>query len=101
MNKIGSQVWLEGINITPLHPTKKFADKPYGPFKVLEKISKSAYKLDLPATWRQVHPVFNEVLLSPFKEPIFKSQKKPPPPGEIEVEGHPEYEVEKILNVQK
>ena len=36
--QIGSKVWLEGINITPLRPTKKFADKRYGPFKVLEKI---------------------------------------------------------------
>jgi len=57
--------------------------------------------LDLPTTWRQVHPVFNKVLLSPFKEPAFKGQKKPPPPGKIEVEGHPEYEVKEILNVQK
>jgi len=99
--QIGSQVWLEGKNITPLRPTKKFTDKRYGPFKVLEKIGQSAYKLKLPATWRQIHPVFNEVLLSPYIEPIFKGQKKPPPPPEIEVEGHPEYEVEEILNVQK
>ena len=41
------------------------------------------------------------MLLSPYIEPIFKGQKKPPPPLEIEVEGHPEYEVEEILNVQK
>jgi hypothetical protein len=41
------------------------------------------------------------VLLTPFKEPVFKGQRKPPPPQEIEVKGHPEYEVEEILNIQK
>src|SRR5882757_10057300 len=69
--KAGEKVWLEGKNLKPLHSTKKFADKCYGPFIILEKISKSSYKLDIPKTWKQIHPVFNEVLLSSYHEPVF------------------------------
>src|SRR5882757_469166 len=71
---IGEKVWLEGKNLKPLHPTKKFADKRYGPFKILGKIGKSSYKLDIPKTWKQIHPVFNKVLLSPYHKLAFKGQ---------------------------
>src|SRR5882757_2507598 len=98
---IGEKVWLEGKNLKPLHPTKKFANKHYGPFTILEKIGKSSYKLDIPKTWKQIHLVFNEVLLSPYHEPMFKGQQCPPPPPLVEIKGHPEYKVEEILNVQK
>lgn len=54
------------------------------------------YKLDLPKTWKAIHPIFNESLLTAFKEPQFPSQKKPAPPPAVTVEGSPEYEVESI-----
>src|SRR5882757_4732264 len=98
---VGKKVWLEGKNLKPLHPMKKFANKYYGLFKILEKIGKSSYKLEIPKTWKQIHPVFNKVLLSPYHEPVFKEQQCPPPPPPVEIEGHPEYEVEEILNVRK
>ena len=87
---------MEGKNITTTRPAKKLDDKRYGPFKILEKIGSSAYKLDLPKTWKAIHPVFNETLLTPFHKPVFANQKKPPPPPAVEVEGSPEYEVETI-----
>jgi hypothetical protein len=98
---IGDKVWLEGRNVVSLRPTKKLDDKRYGPFVILERVGKSAYKLDLPSTWRQIHPTFNEVLLTPFIEPTFSHQSKPPPPPAINVEGHPEYEVAEILQVRR
>src|SRR5258707_15235484 len=98
--KLGNEVWLEGRHLTSLRPTKKFADKRYGPFKILEKIGSSSYKLDLPTTWRAVHPVFNEVLLTPYFPPAFPNQNRPPPPPPIDVEGHPEYEVDTIIRVR-
>ena len=83
----GDKVMLDGRNITTIRPTKKFADKWYGPFDVLKKVGAAAYKLKLPKKWSKIHPVFNKVLLKPYTEPIFKGQKKPlPPPPEI-VEG--------------
>jgi len=94
--KAGDRVYVEGKNITTTQPAKKLDDKRYGPFKVLEKVGSSAYKLDLPKTWKAIHPIFNETLLTPFREPVFQNQKKPNPPPAVEVEGSSEYEVESI-----
>ena len=95
--KKGDRVWLEGSNIRTDRPTKKLDNKRHGPFKVIEKVGKSAYKLDLPKTWRSIHPVFNEVLLTPFVPPAFSSQKKPAPPPPVNVEQNI-YEVEEVLD---
>ena len=100
--KEGDKVWLEGKNLRPLNrPTKKMANKRHGPFPIIEKIGRSAHRLKLPKTWSRIHPVFNEVLLSPYHEGQYKRQAKPSPPIEVEVEGHPEYEVESILDVKQ
>ena len=55
------------------------------------------YKLDLPKTWCSIHPIFNEVLLTPFRTPLYPSQEKPPPPPPINAADNI-YEVEKILD---
>src|SRR6202041_2078405 len=99
--KEGSRVWLDGTNYKTIHPSKKLSAKRLGLFKVLERIGKSAYRLQLPASWRRVHPVFNEVVLDEHHDPIFASQRQPDPPEAIEVEGYPEYEVEEILEEKK
>lgn len=96
--QVGDKVWLEGYNIKTDRPMKKLEDKRYGPFKIVEKVGKSAYRLQLPKTWKALHPVFNEVVLSPFKSPVFPGQlKDPPPPPEI-IDGEREYEVEELMD---
>ncbi|KAL5504680.1 hypothetical protein ACEPAH_7343 [Sanghuangporus vaninii] len=96
--EVGSKVFLDGRNIKTTRPTKKMDDKWFGPFEIVEKVRASAYRLKLPRTWRQVHPVFNEVLLKPAVEPSFESQQKPPPPPPVLVDDEEEYEVEEILD---
>ena len=98
--EIGTRVWLNGKNITPFRPMKKLAEKRYGPFEILEWIGPSSYKLKLPTTWKGVHPVFNEVLLIPFKQPL-SSQSAIQPPPEVHPDHEDRYEVEQILNTKK
>ena len=96
--KIGDKVWLEGTNITTTRPSKKLDNKRYGPFSIEKKEGQSAYRLRLPATWRRVHPVFHEALLTPYRAPTYPSQRLPTPALPVIVEGDEEYEVDEILN---
>ena len=97
----GDQVYLEATNLKTNRPSKKLDDKRFGPFKVEHKVGASAYKLVLPDNWPAIHPVFNESYLSPYRNPRFPNQRKPPPPLPIEVEGEREYEVEEIRDSRK
>jgi hypothetical protein len=98
--QVGDKVWLEGYNITTDRPSKKLEDKRYGPFQILKRIGKSAYLLKLPPTWKALHPVFNEAVLSPYTPPQFPSQKPPPPPPPVDAKNNI-YEVEEIINSKK
>ena len=57
-----------------------------------------AYCPTLPPTWKKIHPVFNESLLTPYKQPKFPSQQQPDKPPPIIVNDTEEYEVEEILD---
>ena len=57
-----------------------------------------AYRLKLPATWKKIHPVFNEALLMPYKPPTYPQQQQPQPAPPVIVEGDEEYEVDEILD---
>lgn len=96
--KVGDLVWLEGTNIKTDRPTKKLEDKRYGPFKILEKVGKSAYRLQLPSRWKALYPVQNEVSLWPYTPPSYPSQKKDPPPPPDLIQGEKEYEIEELVN---
>ncbi len=95
--QVGDRVWLDTTNLSLPRPKKKLADKCVGPFPIIAKVGASAYKLKLPATWH-IHPVFNEVLLTPFMPSTFLNQEQPPPPPPDLIEGEEHYEVEKILD---
>jgi hypothetical protein len=73
--KAGDKVYLEGLNLTIARPMTKLSDKRYGPFKITEKVGRSAYKLRLPQRWNRVHNIFNEYLLTPYRFPSYLSQK--------------------------
>jgi hypothetical protein len=63
---VGDKVWLEATNINTDRLAKKLDDKQIGPFPRVKKVGASSYKLKLPATWKKISPIFNEVLLSPY-----------------------------------
>jgi hypothetical protein len=63
---IGERVMLSTQNLKLLNqPSKKFRSRFIGPYKITEKISSQAYKLDLPSNMK-VHPVFHIGLLKEF-----------------------------------
>ena len=73
--KPGDLVLLEATNINSQRPSKKLDFKRHGPFEVLEKVGRSAYKLKLPPTWRRLYPTVNEIYLTPYQSPTFPSQQ--------------------------
>ena len=72
--------------------TRKLLPRFIGPFKVLRRIGKVAYELDLPATMK-CHPVFHVGLLRPY----LADGRLQPPPIPIDVDGEAEFEVEQVL----
>ena len=60
------------------------------------------YRLKLPASFGQVHPIFSVTLLHPYDDdPITECQERHPPPLPLVVcNGIEEYEVKKILDSQ-
>ena len=98
----GDLVYVDSTFINSTRPSKKLSDKRYGPFKIIEKIGKSSYKLDIPRSWlSSVHNVFPEVILTPHQPPSFPSQSLPPPPPPVIVDNDLEWEVDSLLDVRK
>jgi len=93
--QVGDMVWLEGKNIQTDRPSKKLADKRYGPYKVTKVVGPNAYQLQLPPSMK-IHPVFNTVKLRPYHKDTISGRKVPSRPPPV-VEGeYPEWEVEYI-----
>src|SRR6267142_4141786 len=95
----GQKVWLEGTNLHTTHPTVKLCPKHYGPFKVIEAIGLTTYRLELPAQWK-IHNAFHGSLLLPYHETKEHGANFPEPAPEL-IEGQPGWEVEKILNSRR
>ena len=56
---VGRSAWLstEHLHLPPAL-TRKLAPKFVGPFPVLDAVTATSFRLDLPSTWR-IHPVFH------------------------------------------
>src|SRR5438876_266138 len=93
---VGDMVLLLTKNIKLAHPSKKLDHHFAGPFRVLDLIGKQAYRLDIPKSWKQVHPVFHVSLLEPYHS---RPEAGQPTVSELVLlpDGE-EWEVEKILD---
>ena len=69
---VGSLVFVNAQNIVPPNlrgrPSKKMGVKRAGPFKVLERISRTGFRLEMPGY--RVHKVFHAHSLTPFEESL-------------------------------
>ncbi len=95
--QVRDKVWLNTTNLHLPHLKKKLADKQMGPFKIIDKKGASAYMLKLPTHWH-IHPMFNEILLTPYVPPAFPNQEQPPPPLPDLIDNKEHYEVKKVLD---
>ena len=83
--------------------TKKLTQQYVGPFCILEKVGRLAYKLDVPLDWR-VHPVFSVAQLEPAPSLTNDPFHRPHPhmPPAVFVDGdtkhNKSFEVERLLN---
>ena len=101
---VGDQVLLSASHINlasqAQRPSKKLQHRFIGPYKIIQKISPVAYKLELPETVH-VHPVFHVGLLRPYKAPLTILDRiitSAPVPPAVTIEDHEEFEVECILD---
>jgi hypothetical protein len=101
--EVGEQVLLSANHINlasqAKRPTKKLQHRFIGPYRIIQKVSAVAYKLELPNSLK-IHPVFHVSLLRPYQDPLTVNNRTPPtpPPPPITINENDEYEVEKILD---
>ena len=89
---MGKEVLLSSKTLH-LAGTRKLRARFVGPFRVMERIGKTAYRLDLRGRFKDVHNVFH---MSQLKKHIpGGSSANPPEP--IQVEGEEYFEVEDLL----
>jgi hypothetical protein len=99
--KIGEKVMITLKDLKTTRPTQKLADQNYSPFTIQEIIRQSAYKLDIPTSWVNIHNIFNKSVLKQWINPKFPSQMeeitKPPV---IIIDRNEEWEVKFIIKLQ-
>ena len=96
--QVGDKVYLDVSDICTTRPSQKLTHRYLGPFVLMQKVGRNAYRLQLLAPMSRLHPVFNVVKLLPTPDdPIPGRRAHPPPPPEI-VDGEEHYVVERILD---
>jgi len=93
---VGDWVFLSTANLKLQVLSKKLAPKYVGPLEIIEKLSSTAYRLDLPETWR-IHNVFYVGLLKENRGS--PPEKRPRLPALVQ--DQEEFEVEEIQRHRK
>lgn len=97
---VGDRLLLEraGINLKNLSRPPKYDSPLIGPYLVLDVDERGNWKLELPSALSSVHPWFSRSKLVRYTEPSTVPLSRPVTrPEALEIEGQPEFEVEKIL----
>ena len=104
--KVGDLILLSTADFTYTQGQKKLLDKRIGPFEVLEKVGKVAYRIKLPHKLCLLHSVFHVSKLTRYHATdLFSSRPpqliRPPPDSEIKIDGQDAWEVEEIIDKSK
>lgn len=95
----GDRVFLERTDLRSTRPSHKLDFRRFGPFRISQKLSDTAYRLELPDGW-SIHDVFHVSCLIPMNEDTIVGRRQEPPPPII-VEGSEEVEIERILKERR
>jgi hypothetical protein len=90
------KVWLSTEDLPIGWPSRKLMEKQIGPYPITKVISPNAVELKLPTSFK-IHPVISVSHSWPYKPPTIEGQQTTPQ-SPVEIEGHPEYEVEEIMH---
>jgi hypothetical protein len=60
----GQRVWLSTAHLPLREGTRKLAEKFVGPYRIAARVTREAWRLELPASLR-LHPVFHSSQLKP------------------------------------
>ncbi|MBW0473912.1 hypothetical protein O181_013627 [Austropuccinia psidii MF-1] len=90
-------VWLSSKDIKLTRTTKKLSERWLGHFPIFKKVSTHDDHLQLPSTWKSIHPFFHIFLVEPFKTSEIPNRHQEPPPPII-IEEEEEREVSQILD---
>ena len=94
---VGKQAFVKAKFFRTNRPSHKLSDKYLGPFEILAKAGSHSYTLQLPDTFRGVHPVFHVSMLEPATlNKIPNRVQSPPPP--VEAQGDLEYEISEVVD---
>jgi transposase InsO family protein len=95
--RIGDRVMVRAKNFRMIRPSRKLDHRQLGPFTIVDAWGKQAYKLKLTPQFGAIHPVFHVALLEPYR----KRKGEPDPEDPTLVDGHLEWNVERILTHRK
>jgi hypothetical protein len=95
----GDRVFLERADLRSTRPSQKLDFRRFGPCRVSQKISDSAYRLDLPDGW-SIHNGFHMSCLVPACEDTILSRRQEPP-APLQMETGDEVEIQRILKERR
>lgn len=97
--KMEDAVYLECTDLQSTCPSEKLDYHHFGPFKVSQKISDTAYRLALLDGW-SIHNVFHVSCLIPVHlDTIPRQHQEPPPP--VVIKGEEQQEIEWLLKMRR
>jgi len=94
--KLGDQVFLEMQNISTTQTSRKLGPKRTGPYTIEKVINKNAVRFKLPESFGPTHPTINVSKLEPAPKEYISGRKQPAP-APVQVDGHEQWEVSKVL----
>ena len=97
--QVGQKVYVKAQYFRTTRPSKKLAEKNFGPYEIIAKPGSLSYTLRLPQALRAVHPVFHVVMLETAPTSNIPNRTNDPPPP-VEIEGEVEFEIAEILDTK-